>query len=135
MFQRKVPRPPSDLLEFAQGLRRHQARAEVFLWHLLRAHRFGGLKFRRQHPVEPYVLDFYCAEAKLCIELDGSQHAEAMERDARRDAFLAARGIRVIRIWNDQLLNETESVLELIWQALHPLPARYASDPPPEGGG
>lgn len=108
------------------------------LWHLLRAHRFGGFKFRRQHPVKPYVLDFYCAARKVGIELDGSQHAEAAERDAVRDRFLAGRGIRVLRFWNNQLLDETEAVLEAIWAALHPLPAvplARDSDPPPEGGG
>ncbi len=118
--QRKIPRPPAKFLGFAQQLRRQQVPAEVLLWYLLRAQRFGGYKFRRQHPVAPYVLDFYCPQQRLAIELDGSQHSENPGRDAKRDEFLAGKGIRVLRFWNEALFNETENALTAIWIALHP---------------
>ncbi len=73
---------------------------EVVLWAALRRERVDGLRFRRQHPVGPFVLDFYCAEARLAVEVDGSAHdgPTASARDAERDAWLAARGIRTLRL-------------------------------------
>ncbi len=109
---------PPEAIEFARKLRHEQTDAESRLWHLLRDRRLGGHKFRRQHPMPPYTLDFYCDEAGLVVELDGGQHAESA-RDARRDAWLAQQGLRVLRFWNDQVLQETESVLSVIWAALH----------------
>jgi methionyl-tRNA synthetase len=115
---RRYPDIPADLRTFARKLRENQTDAEQLMWGLLRDKRLGGAKFRRQHPVEPYVLDFYCHEAKLAIELDGGGHAEEQARDTRRDSDLAAKGIETLRVWNNQLFNETESVLELIWNRL-----------------
>ncbi|MFP5411004.1 MAG: aminotransferase class III-fold pyridoxal phosphate-dependent enzyme [Gammaproteobacteria bacterium] len=121
------PDIPPEAIEFARKLRREQTDAESMLWYLLRDRRLGGHKFRRQHPMPPYTLDFYCHEAGLVIELDGGQHAESA-RDARRDAWLAQQGLRVVRFWNNQVLQETESVLSEIWAALrdgarpHPQP-------------
>ena len=115
---------PADLLANARDLRKGQTDAESLLWLLLRDRRLGGFKFRRQHPVPPYVLDFYCHEKRLAVELDGGQHAEQAARDERRTAELERQGIRVIRFWNNAVLAETEGVLEAIWQVLHsPLPA------------
>ncbi|NIR02743.1 MAG: DUF559 domain-containing protein [Gemmatimonadales bacterium] len=87
---------------------------------MLRNRHLAGAKFRRQHPVGPYILDFYCAQARLAIELDGGQHSEAAQqrRDARRTRVLEAQGVRVLRFWNNEVLAETEAVLETIWNAL-----------------
>lgn len=87
------------------------------MWQLVRNRQIAGAKFRRQHPVKPYVLDFYCAEVRLAVELDGGQHAES-SRDRARDAYLSARGITVLRFWNNQVLCETEAVLEAIYAAV-----------------
>jgi very-short-patch-repair endonuclease len=93
---------PSELLDFARTLRTEQTDPESFLWHLLRDRRLLGLKFRRQHPLPPYVLDFYCDEIKLAVELDGGQHNEdeIAARDLRRDQFVASHGIELARYWN-----------------------------------
>src|SRR4051812_46596043 len=82
-----------------RGLRRKCTAAEAALWAQLRAKRFAGFKFRRQHPCGPYILDFYCAGARLAIELDGGQHFEPVVRayDERRTAFLHRREISVLR--------------------------------------
>ncbi|MEW5966285.1 MAG: aminotransferase class III-fold pyridoxal phosphate-dependent enzyme [Pseudomonadota bacterium] len=114
---RRHPDIPPEYIEFARKLRHEQTDAESVLWYLLRDRRLAGYKFRRQHPMPPYTLDFYCHEASLAIELDGGQHAESV-RDARRDAWLAQQGLRVVRFWNNQVLQETEAVLSAIWAAL-----------------
>ncbi|MFO7541828.1 MAG: aminotransferase class III-fold pyridoxal phosphate-dependent enzyme [Thiobacillus sp.] len=114
----RFPDIPSEAIEFARKLRREQTDAESVMWYLLRNRRLGGHKFRRQHPMPPYTLDFYCHEAGLVIELDGGQHVESA-RDPRRDAWLGQRGLRVVRFWNNQVLQETEAVLTAVWAALH----------------
>ncbi|WP_164927078.1 DUF559 domain-containing protein [Chlorobaculum tepidum] len=115
----KKPLDP-EFLEFARQLRKEQTDAEQLLWFLLRDRRLAGLKFRRQHPVEPYVVDFYCHEARLAVELDGGQHNEPDERarDAKREAFLEGKGIRILRFWNNDVLQNTEGVLQAIYDAL-----------------
>lgn len=131
---------PADLRDFARELRRRTTDAEALLWRLLRNRLMAGAKFRRQHPLPPYVLDFYCHDAGLAVELDGGQHNEAAGRrhDARRDAFLAQKGIRVLRFWNHEVLNQTEAVLEAIYAAIEQAPSRVEPSPPaplPEGEG
>ena len=98
----------------ARRLRREQTDAERTLWQGLRGRRLGGLKFRRQHPVGPYILDFYCAERRLAVELDGGQHNEAenRRRDEARTAFLEDRGVAVLRYSNLEALGQTGAVLE-----------------------
>ena len=141
----RYPDIPAEAIAFARQLRHEQTDAESLLWYLLRDRRLGGFKFRRQHPLPPYTLDFYCHEAGLVIELDGGQHAEST-RDDKRDAWLSQQGLRVLRYWNNQVLQETEAVLADIWAALHegalprpqpqplsPLPSPLA--PLPEGEG
>ncbi|MDP1697739.1 MAG: DUF559 domain-containing protein [Xanthomonadaceae bacterium] len=113
------PPLPQSARAFARSLRQQETDAEARLWHLLRARRLGGFKFRRQHPTPPYVIDFYCAEQRLAVELDGGQHVDATVRDSQRDTFLNAQGIRVLRFWNDAVFKETENVLSVIWDALH----------------
>jgi very-short-patch-repair endonuclease len=103
-----------DLKDFAKGLRSNMTEAEHRLWYYLRGHRFLGLKFKRQKPMGRYIVDFICIEQRLVIELDGGQHQEQAVRDAERDSWLAEQGYRVLRFWNNEVLNETEAVLEAI---------------------
>ena len=116
------PPLPKDLLGYARDLRQRQTDAEALVWGLLRDRRIAGAKFRRQHPMElgsqRVIIDFYCSEQKLAIELDGSQHQEQAESDADRTALLAKQGITVLRFWNNDVLAQTESVLETIWNTL-----------------
>ena len=107
-----------SLLENAKTLRSNLTEAEQKLWYHLRAHRFMGRKFKRQKPLGCYVVDFICLEEKLIIELDGGQHAENLEYDQERDAWLRSQGFTVLRFWTNELMNETESVLERIRLAL-----------------
>ena len=95
----------------------------------------GGAKFRRQHPIGPYIVDSCCPEAKLVIEIDGGQHAAAKEADARRTAFLEAQGYRVLRFWDNEGLARTQGVLEPVLGALEE--RRHAPHPAlsPEGRG
>ena len=90
------------------------------MWVLLRDRRFLGLKFRRQHPVRPYVLDFYCDALKLAVELDGGQHDEAAVKrhDTKRTWYLRERGITVVPYWDHEVLTETEAVLEGLYQVV-----------------
>ena len=116
----KPPIPP-DILTHARSLRRRQTDAEQFLWGLLRDRRFAGRKFRRQHPIGRYILDFYCHERRLAVELDGGQHneEEARSRDDRRSRFLREQGVRVVRFWNHDVLLRTDSALESLWDEVH----------------
>ncbi len=114
------PPLPIAIRQRARDLRKKATNAEKLLWQLLRNRQFGGAKFRRQHPIPPYVLDFYCHESKLGIELDGGVHgkSEQEKSDAERTRYLNRQGIRVIRFWNNDILKNTESVLEVIWSEL-----------------
>ncbi|MDZ7393173.1 MAG: DUF559 domain-containing protein, partial [candidate division KSB1 bacterium] len=114
------PVVPKELLEFARNLRKQQTDAETKLWCMLRDRRLAGAKFRRQHPIPPYVVDFYCHEAKLVVEADGGQHDDQRRYDQERTRFLEQRGLRVLRFWNHEILTETEAVLQQIWNALTP---------------
>lgn len=124
---------PTNILEFARELRRQSTDAESLLWRLLRGRRINCAKFRRQHGFPPYILDFYCHELKLAIELDGGQHNEERRhrRDARRDDYLAAHGIRVLRFWNNEVLGDTEGVMEAIYAAVVDCSADVPSSPTP----
>jgi BirA family biotin operon repressor/biotin-[acetyl-CoA-carboxylase] ligase len=108
--------------EFARQLRRDMTDAERCLWKQLRAHRFASEKFRRQEPTGPYIVDFVSHRSRLIIELGGGQHAVQVEHDRERTRWLEGRGYRVVRFWNNQVLTETESVLEAIALVLAPSP-------------
>jgi very-short-patch-repair endonuclease len=114
-----MPVPPA-LLDFARELRKEQTDAENLLWHLLRGRRFCGFKFRRQYPIGGYILDFYCHPAKLVIELDGGGHNADEQRlyDAERTKVLEGAGLRVLRFWNNEVLNSLEGVLTEIHERL-----------------
>jgi len=112
----------SGLGERARELRKKQTPAEQLLWEILRDRQLLGFKFRRQHQFGDYILDFYCHEAKLAVELDGAVHEQRPEKDAKRDAYLKSQGIQVLRISNNTLLRTTTSALEQI-AALLPSPS------------
>ena len=107
----------SHLTQFSKQLRHDQTEAERALWHRLRAHRFLGLKFRRQKIIGPYIIDFICHERMLIIELDGGQHLGS-DADLERDGWLKHRGFTVLRFWNHDVLLRMDSVLEAIRLAL-----------------
>jgi very-short-patch-repair endonuclease len=120
------------LRRYARRLRRDQTDAERKLWSRLRDRRLYGARFRRQHPIGPFISDFCCTEAKLVIELDGGQHAFQKRSDAERTAFLEGQGYRVIRYWDSEVLTSTDAVLQRIALALRadPRPSPY---PLPKG--
>ena len=104
----------------ARTLRKQPTPAERTLWHWLRHRYLGGYKFRRQHPVGPYVLDFYCAELRLCIEVDGGVHDEALRivRDDARTDDLEARGITVLRVRNEWVREQADGCWDFIVDAV-----------------
>ena len=101
-------------------MRQTQTDAERKLWSILRDRRLGGFKFRRQHPVDRYILDFYCAERRLAVEADGGQHrdSQAQKCDAERARRLIDLGVRVVRFADDEVLKFPDAVAEGIYQFL-----------------
>jgi very-short-patch-repair endonuclease len=95
--------------------------AEQAMWHVLKGRQISGLKFRRQHPFGDYILDFVCLESKLVIEVDGGQHSDNKEYDAIRTDVLQQAGLKVLRFWNNEVLQEIEAVKEKIWMTLQEL--------------
>ena len=124
-------------LEFARKLRQEQTDAENLLWSHLRAYRLGGLKFRRQQPIGVYIVDFFCSEKNLIVELDGGQHQERAEYDKARDVWLKSEGYTVLRYWNNEVMENMEGVLEDIGQVAGVLAEASPSPLPlsPEGRG
>jgi very-short-patch-repair endonuclease len=123
-------RTSPKVLTNAKTLRKNSTLAEAKLWNLLRSHQLQNAHFRRQHPLGPYIADFCAPRQKLVIEVDGGQHLEQEAYDAQRSAFLEARGYRVLRFWNDDLLRNPEAVVAAILDALKP--EEPASQPPPK---
>lgn len=117
---------PHKYIKFAKKLRTNQTDAELRVWQALRAGRLMNYKFRRQVPIVEFIVDFVCFEQKLIIEIDGGQHLESAQ-DAFRDARLKAMGFRVIRLWNNDVMQNLEGILMVILQQLqtsapHPNP-------------
>lgn len=110
--------PPKT--RFAKKLRKDQTPGEIILWKALRALRFHGMKFRRQVPIGPYIVDFLCVSKKLIIEIDGDAHFEpgAKEKDEHREKFLRKQGFSVIRILNSEVVCDRESALTKIARVL-----------------
>ncbi len=103
----------------AKRLRSNPTDAEQRLWSRLRRRQIDGFRFRRQVPIDHYVVDFACLEARLIIEVDGGQHAMNEQRDATRTRWLEANDFRVLRFWNNDVLANTEGVIERIREALN----------------
>jgi len=108
--------PPKATVARARSLRRRMTPPEVRLWVQLRGSQLDGWRFRRQHPISPYVLDFYCDAAKLAVEVDGEHHhlAGNPRHDAERDAWLAARGVRTLRLAASLVLHDMDTALRMI---------------------
>ena len=113
---------------FARYLRRNMTDAELALWHHLRTRAFMGHKFRRQHPVGPWIVDFACPARRLVVELDGGQHGDS--KDAARTRDLEARGFTVLRFWNNDVFLQQGIVLAVILDAL----STPSAPRPPAGG-
>ena len=111
-----------SLRNFARAMRKAPPPAEERLWRVVRNRRLAGYKFRRQHPLGPYILDCYCPAARVVVELDGDTHAdpEAQKQDAERTAYLERRGIVVLRFWNVSLADNHEGVVDRILEACAP---------------
>jgi very-short-patch-repair endonuclease len=103
---------------YARSLRKNQTDAERLLWSRLRRRQLAGFKFRRQHQVGLYICDFACVDALVIVELDGSQHAESLDYDLRRDRFLKSAGFEVLRFWNIEVMMGIEPVLDTVFAAL-----------------
>ena len=119
----------------ARALRRAGTQAERLLWSRLRDRRLGGYKFRRQHSLGPFVVDFLCTERRLAVEVDGGQHAANAARDRARTRWLETRGIRVVRFWNNEVLENLDGVCTRLLEML-----RHGNTPsprpsPPRGRG
>jgi very-short-patch-repair endonuclease len=124
----------------ARQLRRIPTEAEKVLWKALRRNQLCGVSFRRQHPIGRYVIDFYCPSAGLAIEVDGGQHAAGHQKevDLRRDRWLSANGVRMLRFWNNEVLSNLEGVLQTIVMDLEkktPSRREERADLPLSGGG
>ena len=102
----------------ARQLRKNPTEAEKHLWGALRRRQMDGHRFRRQVPLGIYVVDFLCLERRLVVEVDGGQHAVAVEKDAVRSAWLEGEGFRVIQFWNNEVFENTEGVVDTIRRAL-----------------
>jgi len=109
---------PQEPTERARQLRKNHTDAEQFVWAKLRSRRLGGYKFRRQMPIGPYIVDFVCLEARLILELDGGQHTEQKDYDTARTQWFQSQGFEVLRFWNHEVLEDWESVEEVIYGRL-----------------
>jgi len=112
-----MPLHDPETVARARELRRHDTTAEARLWNSLRAHRLGGWKWKRQVPWGPYFLDFLCREAALVVEVDGGQHSEQTDYDARRTRFIERSGFRVLRFWNSSVMENLDGVCLMVLEA------------------
>ncbi len=110
----------------AKRLRRQPTQAETLLWQRLRNRQLDGRKFKRQFPIDRFVVDFCCTEARIIVELDGGQHGQQAEKDSARTEILSAMGYLVVRFWNNDVLSNIDGVLETIARTISP----HAFDPP-----
>ena len=119
----------------ARALRKNLTDAEKLLWRHLRDRQLDGCKFRRQHPIGKFIVDFVCVEKKLVIEVDGGQHATKVEADLQRSEHLRKKGYRTLRFWNNEVLQKTESVLEAVLLSLSEDAPSPRPSPPNRGRG
>jgi len=118
-----------------RDLRNASTDAERALWQRIRGKQVDNAKFRRQHPFGNYIIDFACLERKVAIELDGGQHAEAVDYDKQRTRNLEKTGFIVLRFWNNEVFENMDGVLEVIWQTLREKANPSPPNPPLEGEG
>ena len=111
---------PNDTVQYARQLRRRLTLPEVLMWQALRRRGLAGLRFRRQHPIGPYILDFYCDEFRLAVEIDGQSHdhPDRIDRDRHRTDWLNRQGIRVIRLAARDVLADMDGALGVIRRAV-----------------
>jgi very-short-patch-repair endonuclease len=121
------------LRDYAKELRRNQTDCERNLWLLLRDRRFSDLKFRRQQTIGPYIVDFVCLKQRLIVELDGGQHADQAAYDKLRDAYLTAQGFRVLRFWNNEVLENIDGVAQAVLAAIETSIQTPHPNPLPQG--
>lgn len=123
------------LTHLAKGLRKRSTDVERLLWSRLRAGRFEGLKFRRQHPIGQYIADFVCLERKLVIELDGGQHSlpDNIVKDRQRDIWLEKEGYTVVHFWDNEVLMNTSGVFEAIRKRFYRAPSPQSPPLNPQG--
>ena len=114
MYHKEIKANSPEKKAHRKSLRNNMTSAEVVLWQLLRGHKLGGYKFRRQQGIGPFILDFYSPSLKLCIEVDGNSHDHKYEYDERRSLFLKKQGIKVIRFSNDQVFANVDWVISEI---------------------
>jgi very-short-patch-repair endonuclease len=114
MALRPLKRVTNQTRSRAIDLRRNATHPEQRLWSMLCRRQLSGLKFRRQHPIEPYVVDYYCASAKLVVELDGESHEGRQSYDENREVFLRNLGLKIVRVTNDEVLDNLDGVAEMI---------------------
>jgi very-short-patch-repair endonuclease len=106
----------SKLTKYAKTMRKNPTLAEKKLWNRLRSKQMKGIKFRRQQPIDDMIVDFVNFEKKVIIEVDGGQHAIEKEKDTERDRQLTGKGFKVLRFWNNDVIKNTDEVLERIRQ-------------------
>jgi very-short-patch-repair endonuclease len=116
----------------AKNLRKSSTDAERLMWNHLRMKQMEGLKFRRQQPIDSYIVDFVCFENRLIIEVDGGQHASERGKDIERDNHLTKNGFRVLRFWNNEVFTNIEGVLEVV--RANCLNSPSPTPPPVKGG-
>jgi very-short-patch-repair endonuclease len=113
----------ADIIALGKALRNRPTDAEQLLWKHLRLKQMEGLKFRRQQPIDNYIVDFVCLEKRIVIEVDGGQHATQKDDDVVRDKYLRQQGFHVLRFWNNEVLQNINGVLEIIREScLSPAP-------------
>src|SRR6476620_4070024 len=111
------------LLKFAKRMRHQPTNAETLIWTALRGARLHGFKFKRQQPIGAYIVDFVCFEHSLIIEIDGGQHGDEVSADQARSNWLQRQGFRVLRFWNNEVIERKDDVLETIIRALREYPS------------
>ena len=128
--------PHANIRKFARTLRKEMTDAEQVIWRFIRGKQMG-VKFRKQHPIGPYIADFASLEIKLIVELDGGQHSEEknIQKDIERTEFLKSQGFEVLRFWNNEVFENLEGVLTTIFNKIHPEQASPHPNPPPAGEG
>jgi ATP-dependent DNA helicase RecQ len=104
------------MIDRARELRRDETPPEDLLWLALRNGQIGGMKFRRQHPIGPYVVDFFCHSAKLVVEVDGMSHDDKLAQDAAKSKFVESQGLRLLRVTNEDVMRDLDAVTRAIAQ-------------------